>query len=74
MVIDKVERVKSQESRVSVFRLAQPVGRGNIQQKETTIQSMGNVLFVGNCLVKGVGIFLPLLRLGLGALVHDLVV
>ena len=44
VVIDIVERVKSQESRVSVFRLAQPVGRGNGQQERNYYSKHGQFL------------------------------
>ena len=68
-LIDKVERVKSQESRVSVFRLAQPVGRGERTTEKKLLFKVWTMYYYlwGNYLVKGVGVCL-------GALVRDLVV
>ena len=74
MVIGIVERVKSQESRVSVFRLAQPVGRGNGQQERNYYSKHGQCMICGVTVWLKVSVFLPLLKLGLGALVHGLVV
>jgi hypothetical protein len=74
VVIDKVEIVKSRESRVSVFRLAQPVGKGDGQQKRNYCSKHGQCVFCGVTVWLGVSVFYLCCGLVSELLFHDLVV